>query len=174
MPFLPSRRRRAKSAATAASHASSAGKAITGSGSVIGSKLDVAPPTVRPWEERLAQMEAADPDRTRMGGLSLEHPDELVPYIDVEPSYVKAYDWSVGLYDEIRLFVDDDSLGNAEGQDPFESRFARVPGVSAAMREDREIIHVAAPELTAAQVHALAVDVVADAAQASARLRGGE
>lgn len=138
---------------------------------VIGSQLDVEPPAVRSWDERMAEMEAADPEGSSFGAMTLEHPDELVPYIDVEPSYARGYEWSVGLYDEIRLFVDDDALGDAEGNDAFESRFAAAPGITAAMREDREVIHVATA-LTAAQVHALAVEVIADAAHASRKLKG--
>lgn len=115
-------------------------------------------------------MEAADPGGTNFGGMALEHRDELIPYIDVEPSYARGYDWSVGLYDEIRLFVDDDALADAENGDALESRFAAAPGITAAMREDREVIHVAT-QLTAPQVHALAVEVVADAARATQALR---
>jgi hypothetical protein len=47
---------------------------------------------------------------------------------------------------------------------------AAVPGVRDVMREDREIIHVAAPSLTAEQVHEAAVAVLADAAAATAAL----
>lgn len=159
MPLRPFRRRQPKTATS---------RPITG---VIGASLDVKPPAVRSWEERLAEMETADPEGARYGGMTLEHPDELVPYIDVEPSYARGYDWSVGLYEEIRLFVDDDALGNAEGADVFESRFSSSPGISAAMREDREVVHVATDTLTAPQLHALAVQVVADAARATRALK---
>ena len=141
---------------------------------VRGRDLDVPEPEVRDWDERVAEMDAADPDGVVTGGMTLEHPDELVPYIDVDPSPLPGYDWTVGMYDEVRLFVDDDSLSDAEEADAFESRFAGQPGITAVMREDREIVHVAARTMSAAQIHAVAVRVIADAAYASARLRSGE
>ena len=126
-----------------------------------------------PWnlDARLAEAERQDPEGLQMGAVALAHADELVPYVDVDPSYLDGYDWYVGMHDEVRLFVDDDSLSEVEGDDALESRFARAPGITQAMREDREIVHLTAPGMTARQVHALAVDVLADAAHATQRLR---
>lgn len=61
-------------------------------------------------------------------------------------------------------------MSDVEDAVAFESRFAAVPGITAALREDREIIHVAALGMTAVQVHAIAVQVIADAAEAWANL----
>ena len=163
MPSIFSRRRRSTDdEAAAPSSPETAG--------VSGQDLDVAEPDVSSWDDRIAAMEAADPEGTHRGGMTLEHPDELVPFIDITPSQLPGYTWTVGLYDEIQLFVDDDTLSEVEEDDAFESRFAAVPGITAALREDREIIHVAAVGMTAVQVHAIAVRVIADAAQAWANL----
>ena len=133
--------------------------------------MDITPPDVRDWDERIAEMDAAETDGFTPGGMTLEHPDELVPYIDVDPSPLPGYDWTVGLYDEIRFFIDDDTLSELEDADPLEVRFEAEPGITAVMREDREVVHVAARTMTAAQVHETAVRVVADVAYATARMK---
>lgn len=140
------------------------------SGGVTGQDLDIEAPDVGSWDDRVAAMEAADPEGAHRGGMTLEHPDELVPYIDITPSPLPGYTWTVGLYDEVQLFVDDDTLSEVEDDDAFESRFAAIPGITAALREDREIIHVAAVGMSAVHAHSIAVKVIADAAEAWARL----
>src|SRR5688500_14544027 len=84
---------------------------------VSGRDIDVAEPDVSPWEDRVAAMEAADPEGLRRGGMALDHPDELVPFIDIGPSQLPGYTWTVELYDEIGLFVDDDTLSEVEEAD---------------------------------------------------------
>ena len=126
-----------------------------------------------PWDldARLAEAERQDPEGVEMGAVPLAHADELLPYVDVDPSTLAGFDWVVGMYDEVRLFVDDDALSEVEGEDALESRFARAAGIARALREDREIVHLAAPGMSALQVHAVAVAVLADAAHATQRLR---
>lgn len=138
---------------------------------VRGQDLDVPVPDVRDWDERLADTGQTDDDGIEFGSMPLEHPDELVPYIDVDPSPLPGYDWMVGLYDEVRLFIDEDLLDEAEDADAFESRFAAAPLVTAVLREDREVIHLAARAMTAVQIHELAVAVTADVAAATQRQR---
>jgi hypothetical protein len=138
--------------------------------SVCGAEIAVEPRGIRSLDDRIAEAEQSAPHGPAMGAVPLEHPDELVPYIDVEPDDDDEFNWVISLYDEVRLFVDDDALSEAEGGDPLELRFARAAGITGVLREDREQISIAAPNLSARQLHAVAVAVLADAAQATQRL----
>lgn len=76
----------------------------TSGGGVAGRNMDVAAPEVSSWDDRVTAMEAADPEGVRRGGMTLDHPDELMPFIDILPSQLPGYTWTVELHDEIQLF----------------------------------------------------------------------